>query len=144
MDVLTPEQRTRCMAAIKSKHTQPEILVRSALDKLKAKYVLHSIDLPGKPDIVLQARKKVILVHGCFWHVHNCRYGKVKPATNSLFWRNKRNQTRARDLRNRRALRKAGWEVLTIWECWTKNHGKLTSRLSDFLSAKTSTNRHRI
>ena len=78
------------MAAIKGKDTKPEIAVRSMLDALKVKYELYGSDLPGKPDIVLSRRKKIIFVHGCFWHAHNCRYGRVKPASNSKFWSDKR------------------------------------------------------
>jgi len=135
MDVLTPEQRSRCMAAIKGKDTKPEIAVRSMLDALKVKYELHRADLPGKPDIVLPRRKKIIFVHGCFWHVHNCRYGRVKPASNSEFWRKKREGNRARDRRRRFALRKEGWELLTAWECWTKKPDKLATKIASFLSA---------
>lgn len=135
MDVLTPEQRSRCMAAIKGKDTKPEIAVRSMLDTLKVKYELHRADLPGKPDIVLPRRKKIIFVHGCFWHVHNCRYGRVKPASNPTFWRDKRGKNRLRDRRNRAALRRAGWRLLTVWECWTKQPKKLAEKVVSFLSA---------
>jgi len=99
------------------------------------KYDLHRTDLPGKPDIVLPRRKKIIFVHGCFWHVHRCRYGRVKPASNSKFWRDKRCKNRLRDRRNRAALRKGGWKILTVWECWTKNPSKVTEKLSNFVEA---------
>jgi DNA mismatch endonuclease (patch repair protein) len=134
-DVLTPEQRSKCMAAIKGKDTKPEIAVRSMLDALKVKYELHRSDLPGKPDIVFPRRKKIIFVHGCFWHVHDCRYGRVKPAKNWRFWRDKRAKNRDRDKRNRRALRKQGWQVFVIWECWTKHPEKLMTRLTKFVRA---------
>lgn len=133
MDVLTPEQRSKCMAAIKGKHTKPEIAVCLILDTLKAKYELHRADLPGKPDIVFPRRKKIIFVHGCFWHVHHCRYGRVKPASNSEFWSDKRGKNRLRDGRNRTALRKDGWKVFTVWECWTRKPAKLTEKLARFL-----------
>jgi len=123
------------MAAIKGKNTKPEIAVRSILAKMRIRYQLHRLDLPGKPDIVLPRRRKVIFVHGCFWHVHRCRYGQVKPATNAQFWRNKRQKTRARDRRNRRALSNAGWKVFTVWECWIKKPKHLVTRLSRFLTA---------
>jgi len=132
---LTPEQRSRCMAAIKGKHTKPEIAIRSLLDALKVKYVTHRADLPGKPDIVMPRRKKIILVHGCFWHVHNCRYGRVRPTSNALFWSNKRKKNKLRDRRNKYALRRAGWKVLTVWECWIKNPSKIRVKISAFLSA---------
>jgi DNA mismatch endonuclease (patch repair protein) len=135
VDVLTPEQRSKCMAAIKGKDTRPEIAVRSILDAMRVRYEVHKSDLPGKPDIVLSRRKKVIFVHGCFWHVHRCRYGRVKPAKNWRFWRDKRNETRKRDKKNRRALREAGWEVFTVWECWTKYPKQLIARLTKFLAS---------
>jgi len=122
------------MAAIKGKDTKPEIAVRSMLDALKVKYELHRADLPGKPDIVLPRRKKIIFVHGCFWHVHACRYGRVKPASNASFWSDKRGKNRLRDARNRAALRKEGWTLLIVWECWTRKPKKLTEKLVSFLS----------
>ena len=135
MDVLTSEQRSRCIAAIKGKDTKPEIAVRSVLGRMRIRYQLHRLDLPGKPDIVLPRRRKVIFVHGCFWHVHGCRYGRVKPATNAQFWRDKRQKTRGRDRKNRRALRNAGWKVFTVWECWIKSPENLAARLSRFLAS---------
>jgi len=134
-DVLTPEQRRRCMAAIRGKDTKPEMAVRSVLDALKVKYDLHRPDLPGKPDIVLARRKKIIFVHGCFFHMHRCRYGRVVPATNRRFWSDKRGENRERDKRNRAALRRKGWRLFTVWECWTKEPIKLTERIAGFLVA---------
>src|SRR5260370_25616556 len=96
-DVLTPEQRSRCMAAIKGTNTRPEIAVRSTLEAMRIRYQVHRTDLPGKPDVVLPRRKKVIFVHGCFWHVHRCRYGRVKPPTNARFCRDKREATAKKD-----------------------------------------------
>lgn len=122
------------MAAIRGKDTKPEIAVRSMLDRLNVRYELHRRDLPGKPDIVFPVRKKIIFVHGCFWHVHNCRYGRVKPASNSAFWRKKRECNHERDKRSRSALRKEGWKLLTVWECWTKRPEKMAERVSTFLS----------
>ena len=114
--------------------TRPEITVRSLLDAMRVRYQVHRSDLYGKPDIVLPRRKKVIFVDGCYWHVHRCRYGRVKPATNSRFWWDKREQTRRRDKRNRRALRKTGWEVLVVWECGIRRPKNLVARLSKFLA----------
>lgn len=79
---VTPEQLSKCMAAIKGRNTNPELTIRSVQDTFKIGYDLHTADLPGKPDMVLPRRKKVIFVHGCFWHMHRCRYGRVKPAAN--------------------------------------------------------------
>jgi DNA mismatch endonuclease (patch repair protein) len=122
------------MAAIRGKDTKPELAVRSILDTLKAKYEMHRSDLPGKPDIVLPRRKKIIFVHGCFWHVHRCRYGRVKPASNAEFWSDKREKNKTRDLRNKAALRRLGWKMMTVWECGTKKPAKLTERVASFLA----------
>ncbi len=122
------------MAAIKGKDTKPEIVVRSILDMLKVKYEIHRSDLVGKPDIVISRPKKIIFVHGCFWHMHHCRYGRVKPASHSRFWREKRGKNRQRDRRNRAVLRRDGWKLLTIWECWTRKPATLTERLVAFLA----------
>jgi DNA mismatch endonuclease (patch repair protein) len=104
---------------------------------MRVRYQVHRSDLYGKPDIVLPRRKKVIFVHGCFWHLHRCRYGRVKPATNSKFWRDKREETRRRDKRNRRALREAGWDVFVVWECGIRRPKNLVARLSKFLGARS-------
>lgn len=134
MDVLTKEQRSRNMAAIKGANTAPELLVRSIIHRMGFRFGLHRRDLPGRPDIVLTSRKKLIFVHGCFWHIHNCRYGRVVPATNAEFWHAKRQSNVQRDKRNRKHLRDSGWEVLTIWECWTKDTSALQRRLAAFLN----------
>jgi DNA mismatch endonuclease, patch repair protein len=135
MDVLTKEQRSRNMAAIKGTNTAPELLVRSVIHRMGFRFGLHRRDLPGRPDIVLTSRKKLIFVHGCFWHIHNCRYGRVVPATNAEFWSAKRKSNVQRDKRNREKLKDSGWKVLTIWECWTKDISALQHRLAVFLNA---------
>lgn len=133
-DVLTAEQRHRCMARIRGKNTEPERRVRSMIHRMGFRYRLHVTGLPGKPDIVLPLLQKVILVHGCFWHMHRCRFGRVKPATNACFWEVKREATRQRDVRVRRALWKAGWEVMTVWECELQESDKLQNRIRKFLT----------
>lgn len=132
-DVHTKAQRSRNMAAIKCKDTQPELLVRSLVHKLGYRFRLHRTDLPGKPDIAFISRRKVILVHGCFWHCHRCRYGMVRPATNAEFWHSKRQGNHQRDIRNLRKLRRLGWKPMVVWECWTKNEEKLKRDLANFL-----------
>jgi len=121
VDVHSAEQRSRNMAAIRSKNTSPEIRVRSALHALGFRFRLHKKGLPGKPDIVLQKHRTAIFVHGCFWHSHECRYGAVTPATRPQFWADKRYDTILRDERKSQALRDLGWRVITVWECETKN-----------------------
>ncbi len=132
-DVHTPLQRSKNMAAIKSKNTSPELRVRSCLHRMGFRFSLHRRELPGRPDIVLRTRKKVIFVHGCFWHMHTCRHGRVKPASNAAFWHKKRSGNVERDRRNQRELRKLGWGVLTIWECSISDEDKLKSKLAKFL-----------
>ena len=81
VDVLTPKQRQFCMSRIQGKDTRPEMVVRRMVHALGYRYRLHVRSLPGCPDLVFPSREKVIFVHGCFWHRHNCRYGRVRPAT---------------------------------------------------------------
>jgi DNA mismatch endonuclease (patch repair protein) len=132
-DVLTKKQRSYNMSQIRNKNTRPEVLVRSIVHRLGYRYALHRKDLPGKPDMVLTRHRKIIFIHGCFWHMHRCRYGRVKPATNVSFWQKKREGNVARDKKNLRKLRKDGWKVLVVWECWTRDIPKLKARLRDFL-----------
>jgi DNA mismatch endonuclease (patch repair protein) len=97
------------------------------------RYALHRSDLPGHPDIVLVKYKKIIFVHGCFWHMHHCRYGRVVPATRTKFWQDKRRGNVERDKRNTKELKRMGWKILIVWECQTYNSEKLTRRLQAFL-----------
>jgi len=133
VDVHSKKQRSYNMSQIKSKNTRPEILVRSLVHRMGYRYSLHRKDLPGKPDLVLVKRKKVIFVHGCFWHMHRCRYGSVVPKTNKKFWKIKREGNVDRDKRNLRKLRKEGWKVLVVWECQTRNSERLIDKLKKFL-----------
>ena len=134
-DVHTPKQRSYNMSRIRGRDTKPELIVRSIVHQLGARFRLHRKDLPGKPDLVLPGRRQIIFVHGCFWHMHRCRCGRVVPKTNAEFWQTKREGTVQRDRRNRRALQKDGWDVLTVWECWTRDpEQRLIPRLEEFLS----------
>ena len=134
-DVHTKEQRSFNMSRIRNKDTRPEILVRSIVHHMGYRYALHRKDLPGHPDMVLTKHHKIIFVHGCFWHMHKCRYGKVKPATNAKFWKTKREGNVSRDKRNLRKLRRVGWKVIVVWECQTRNVERLTKKLESFLSS---------
>ena len=122
-DIMTPEQRSRCMSHIHSKNTKPEILVRKELFRRGYRYRINVSNLPGKPDIVLPKYKTVIFVNGCFWHGHEgCKYF-VLPKTNTVFWENKIRQTQQRDVDSILLLRAKGWFVIVIWECQiSKNH----------------------
>ena len=131
-DVHTPEQRSFNMSRIRSKDTKPEIVVRSLAHRLGYRFRLHRRDLPGTPDLVFPSRRKIIFVHGCFWHQHpGCRYA-TRPATREAFWAAKLKGNRDRDRRAMRALRRDGWGVLVVWECQTRNIDILAGRLSDF------------
>ena len=134
-DVLTPQQRSFNMSRIRSRDTRPEMVVRSIVHRMGFRYRLHKKDLSGKPDIVLVRHRKIIDVHGCFFHMHTCRYGSVVPATNEKFWRTKRLSNVERDRLNLRALRRAGWKVLIVWECETRKPEKLVKRIQKFLSS---------
>lgn len=132
-DVLTKEQRKYNMSRIRGKDTKPEKLVRSLLHKNGYRFRLHVKELPGKPDIVLPKHKKIVEVRGCFWHMHDCKYGRVKPENNADFWENKRRATIKRDAKNLQLLEAEGWRVLVVWECWCRDIGKLENKLLDFM-----------
>jgi DNA mismatch endonuclease (patch repair protein) len=119
-DVLTPEQRSRCMSSIRGKNTTPEMLLRRLLRPLGLRYRLNDDSLPGKPDVVFPKKRKVIFVHGCFWHRHNCKSGRSVPSTRRVFWMNKLNENKKRDYRQVSELRKQGWKVLVVWQCQLK------------------------
>jgi DNA mismatch endonuclease (patch repair protein) len=135
-DVLTAEQRSRCMSSIRGKNTKPERIVRSTLHRMGYRFRIHGRNLEGKPDIVLTRLRKVVFVHGCFWHMHRCKYGRVVAKTNAQFWRTKREGNVARDRRNVSALRRAGWDVLVIWECQTRSLDSLAKRLATILAPR--------
>ena len=138
---LTPEQRQHCMSAIRGKDTKPEMVVRRMVRAMGFRYRLHNKNLPGKPDLVFPRLKKVIFVHGCFWHMHNCKYGRVKPKTNIIFWREKREKTSERDKKNIGQLQDLGWEVLIIWECETLSMN-LPDHIKNFLIEDKARDKH--
>jgi DNA mismatch endonuclease, patch repair protein len=128
-DVLTAAQRSYNMSRIRGSHTMPEMRVRKLLHGMGLRYRLHTKLLPGKPDLVFAGARAVLFVHGCFWHMHRCKYGKPVPATNADFWALKRRSNVERDKRNRMALRADGWRVFEIWECQTRSPEKLAVRI---------------
>ncbi|WP_022700154.1 very short patch repair endonuclease [Oceanicaulis alexandrii] len=132
-DVFTPEDRSRVMRAVKGKDTKPELIVRRMAHALGYRYRLHRKDLPGKPDLVFVGRKKVIFVHGCFWHGHDCARGSRQPKTNAEYWRAKIARNISRDAANLQALDAQGWQALVLWECDLKDRDALAVRLRDFL-----------
>lgn len=119
MDVLTFEQRQRNMRRIRAKDTKPEMLLRRGLHNVGLRFRLHKAALPGRPDLVFPRHHAVILVHGCFWHGHDCPLFK-QPTTRPEFWEAKIAGNRERDQRTELALRELGWRVLTVWECCLK------------------------
>lgn len=124
--------RSENMRAIRSKDTKPERAVRSLVHKLGYRFRLHRKGLPGKPDLVFPGRHKVVFVHGCFWHSHNCKAGLI-PKTNSDFWSAKLHRNQVRDRDNFDALRLLGWEVLAIWQCELTDVHRVTRRVKTFL-----------
>lgn len=135
MDVLTKEQRSYCMSRIRKTDTTPELTVRRIVHRLGYRFRLYRRDLPGCPDIVLPRHRKVIFVHGCWWHRHNCQLGRRSPKSRRQYWLPKLQANKERYKRDRRALQRQGWKVLTIWECQTRNSEKLVNRLSKFLNS---------
>ena len=114
---MTPEQRHRNMAAIRSVNTKPELLVRRHLWKLGFRYSLNSGRLPGHPDIVLRKYRTCIFVNGCFWHGHDgCRYFRI-PKSNVDYWTRKIARNKERDREELRQLEEMGWHCITVWEC---------------------------
>ena len=116
-DVLTPQQRHRCMSHIRSKATKPEILVRKWLWAHGYRYRLNVKSVPGKPDIVMRRYRTAIFVNGCFWHGHEGCRQFVLPKTNTAFWQAKIDRNRERDRQNTYLLRTNGWQVITLWAC---------------------------
>lgn len=116
MDKITKKTRSQVMAAIRSKNTKPEVLLRKALFASGFRFRIHVKTLPSAPDVVLPKYKSIILVHGCFWHGHFCKISRI-PKSNIKFWENKIYGNQARDLKAKTALKKLGWRVLIVWEC---------------------------
>ena len=123
------------MRAVRSRDTRPEMTVRRLLHRLGYRYRLHRRDLPGTPDIVFGPLRKVIFVHGCFWHGHWCRRGARVPATNTDYWRRKIDRNVKRHAEQTEQLRVAGWMPLVIWECQTTPEQTLCEQLRAFLSS---------
>ena len=130
-----PEDRSCIMRAVKSRDTAPEMLVRRLVYSMGYRYRLHRKDLPGKPDLVFSSRRKIIFVHGCFWHGHTCDRGARVPKANRDYWLTKIAKNRKRDAQHQTRLEETGWRVLVIWECEMKDRPALEARLQDFLDA---------
>jgi DNA mismatch endonuclease (patch repair protein) len=133
-DTFTKAERSRIMAAVKSKDTTPELLVRRLVHAMGYRYRLHVGSLPGNPDLVFPRLRKVIFVSGCFWHMHGCGRCRI-PSSRRTYWIKKLERNAIRDKRVQRALRRNGWGVMVIWECQTHSErlGRLRARLARFL-----------
>ena len=138
MDTVSPKKRSRIMSSIRSSNTSTELFVRSCLFARGFRFRTNCRDLPGRPDLKLTRYGAVILVHGCFWHGHSCRYFRL-PSSNVAFWSEKITKNQARDLRDVRALRAAGWRVCIVWECAVrlamtdKDGGRLVDSIGSWL-----------
>lgn len=136
MDPLSPKERSERMARVRNRDTKPELAVRRLVHSLGYRYRLHRRDLPGRPDLVFAGRRKVIFVHGCFWHRHGtCHSGTRVPKSRLDFWLPKLESNRERDRVNQEALAKLGWDVLPIWECEIKDTATLAERITRFLES---------
>ncbi len=133
MDVFEPEKRSEIMRRVKSTDTKPEIVVRKILHAMGFRFRLHRKDLPGSPDIVLPRYRKIVLVHGCFWHGHNCPAGRKIPKSNVEYWLQKLERNRLRDTKNLARLNESGWDVLVLWECEIRSPEMTRDRLEEFL-----------
>lgn len=135
-DVFTPEQRSAVMRAVKGADTKPEMIVRRMVHALGYRYRLHVRSLPGAPDLVFPRLRKVIFVHGCFWHRHRCEAGQSMPASKIDYWQAKFAANRRRDQRRRRQLRALGWDVFVVWECQLRPQlrERLAAKIQSFLS----------
>ena len=130
----SPEVRRRTMQAVKSKDTAPELLVRSLAHRMGYRFRLHRKDLPGKPDLVFPGRRKVIFVHGCFWHGHDCAHGARVPKNNRDYWTRKIARNQERDRAACAGLAHSGWTYLVVWECNLGNEKRLKAQVRKFLN----------
>jgi DNA mismatch endonuclease (patch repair protein) len=127
-----PLTRSQMMGRIRSKDTLPEVRTRSAVHALGVRFRVHAADLPGKPDLANKTRRWAIFVHGCFWHSHEGCQLASKPRSNTHYWSEKLVRNRERDARHQQALRHLGYDVLTIWECDTREEARLCEILAAF------------
>lgn len=131
-DTVSAAMRSEIMSRVRSKDTAPEMLVRRLVHRAGFRYRLHVAALPGRPDLVFPSRKKVIFVHGCFWHSHaGCRHARI-PKSRASFWVAKLVANKERDERNLHALTAAGWKVLVLWECELRD-ADLMKKIEEFL-----------
>lgn len=135
--------RSRIMASIGPRDTEPELAVRRALHAAGLRFRLRAVSLPGRPDIVLPRSRSVVFVHGCFWHRHiGCRRSTI-PRTNRAWWADKLRRNRARDRRNQRALHALGWRVFVVWECEVQRRAALDTLIRRIRAVRPALSRPR-
>lgn len=134
-DTFNAAKRSWIMSLVRSEDTTPELFVRRLVHRMGYRFRLHRRDLPGCPDMVFPSRRKVIFVHGCFWHQHRCKRGRRIPKSNNAYWRSKLGRNVERDRKNQRRLRTMGWDVLVLWECQLhmENIEALTTKIHKFM-----------
>ena len=135
MDHLTEGERSALMGRIRGKNTKPEMIVRRTAHRLGYRFRLHYKDIPGTPDLVFTRRRKVVFVHGCWWHRHQGCPKASSVRTRPEFWEAKFARNVVRDAKTEAALHAAGWEVLVVWECETKRADEVEALLVDFLGS---------
>jgi DNA mismatch endonuclease, patch repair protein len=134
----TPEERSRIMRAVKGQDTAPEMIVRRLAHAMGYRFRLHRKDLPGKPDLVFPGLRKVLFVHGCFWHGHGCARGARIPVQNRDYWTAKIARNKERDKKAGSALKALGWSSLALWECELKDADAVSRRIAGFLASVKS------
>jgi len=137
-DVFPNDKRSWIMSRVREKNTSPELKVRSLVHRLGYRFRLHRKDLPGKPDLVFPSREKIIFVHGCFWHGHDCARGNRVPKTNTKYWIEKIKRNVERDFKQHTDLKAMGWNIYVIWECEINNLNIVAGKIDKFLSNKES------
>ncbi|WP_315766298.1 MULTISPECIES: DNA mismatch endonuclease Vsr [unclassified Bradyrhizobium] len=141
-DLPPDPERSALMARVRGKNTKPERLVRRLSHALGYRFRLHRRDLPGTPDLVFPRLRKIVLVHGCFWHRHAGCGRSTTPKTRQRFWQSKFDANVARDRKTAAALRRLGWKVLVVWECETSDAETLRKRLQKFLRSPDDSRQH--
>jgi len=136
MDTVSPGERSRIMARVRSHATAPEKIVRKLVYSMGYRYRLNRRDLPGCPDLTITSRRKVIFVHGCFWHQHSCTRGARVPSSRVEYWGPKLARNRQRDAVNLRRLKNLGWSPVVIWECELKHPGRVEKKLRTRLASR--------
>lgn len=132
---LSDAERSLLMSRVRKTNTGPELIVRKLAFRLGYRFRLYYKKLPGTPDLAFPSRKRVIHVHGCFWHRHDCPAGRKVPGKNQAYWLPKFARIEERDIQNEAALDEIGWQSLVIWECETRDIDKLADRIDKFLSS---------